>query len=274
MNIQKNLSGDKRKVVVFGSYKQIDNILNYYPTDDVITIELAPRKITRRLNQSIFYEMLAIPPYVISASSMLVRKEDLLFTLGYFTSLATADFDILNEVFSNKIIISAENNNEYGPRMIIAFLLNRLGYETYYFDVSNISNLKDTNIYYSNLAFNDCYNTWTEECIDNVVARLAVIFPQVNINSSLDDILECTGLMKFRNDNIKFINLVNSGHYYPNLFGESVENEDLLLLELQRRIMLTRQSISSQFTKTVIELSTDIINKFYQSQSMSKDNFN
>ena len=266
MNIQDDLS-NKNKVVVFGSYKQIDDILNYYSTDNVVTIELAPRKVTRRLNQSIFYEMLAIPPYVISASSMLVQKEDLLFTLGYFTSLATADFDILSETFINKIIISAENNDEYGPRMIIAFLLNRLGYKTYYFDTSPLR--KEEKTYWSNLAFNDYYSTWVEECIENVISRLKVIFPQVNITSSLDDILECTGLMKFRNDNIKFITQVNSGHYYPSLFGESIEDDNLSLLELQRRIMLTRQSISSQFTKTVIELSTDVINKFYQSQETS-----
>lgn len=317
----------KSKITIFASYNQLDEILEQYDSSKIYTIMNPPRKIIRRLENAPFIEMIALPPYVKAANAGLQEREEILFTLGYFTSLATVDFDLLINILNGGIIISAENNDEYGVRMILAGLLHKLGVNVYYYTSGGnnvplihdecfkdlLSNSSKSNSFksgsskniYNESTFNESNNInvpqmtvlmkyisdlplgeafiqksvknssennikcWGDECLFHLVSRLQLLFPQVNMEDDILGILEKIGLLKFIIDNINYIGLINQGHYLPSIFGEKKEDMTLSLSERLGRILLSRQAVTSQFVKTIIELSSDIVRKHYVEQSKS-----
>ena len=291
---------NKNRKIIFGSYVNLDNMLQQYKSCDIYTIEKPPRKISRRLYDSPFIEMIALPPYVASANKLLQQnsyesffestmndifqlnnlsyfskntsyltdtsnlkstshltndksdselQQQLLFTLGYFASLATVDFDKLINTLSSKIIISSEKNDEYGVRNILGSILGKLGCSIYYYDSGNLSNV----------AFNSEYKNWTDECINLVFGKLKLMFPKVEIDDPLEIIMDHMGLIKFRMDNIVLIDQVNNGHYIPTVFNEKEEDMNLPLVERLGRILISRQAISSKYVQTIIEVSAALI---------------
>lgn len=310
----------KNQIVVFASYDQLDDILKIYESKNIYTIEKPPRKISRRLYNSPFIEMITLPPYLstlihitnpspLSDSNMLSNqhilqqdistasnikdsihdndlsnialismREEILFTLGYFTSLASTDLVQLPLILANKVIITSKKNSIYGAHTILVYVLAKLGCRVCYYSESNlltsewndavidddsddshsqnegyINTLDKLNQYISNLSFQD-YATWADECTANVINRLRLLFPLVNEEDNLTSTLDKTGISKFKFDNVALINRINSGHYIPSIFKEKEENTILSTSERLGRVLLSRQAVTSQFVSAVIDI--------------------
>ena len=270
-------------MVIFGSFNQIDDILKQFKSEDVITITKSPRRITRRIFNSPFIEPITLPPYISSANNLLKNKEEIIFTLGYFASLATTDYYAFINLIENKVLISEEENDEYGAKNILIAFLYKHGYkDIYYFD-KEIKNTPFNNIelrYLNNindidkdlikrLTRDTAYtlfdiDSYAKECSISTISRLQQLFGYISLNDSLPIILEQTGLKKFIDDNKNYIDAVNLGHYIPSLFDEIKEDNTLSPAERCSRVLTSRQAITSQFVQTVISVSADIIRSAYK----------
>ena len=81
----------------------------YFTKNDIYVLDTPPRKIFRRLRPVNVTNELAVPPYAVTARTLVPTQDKILFTLSYIGSLLTNNINQLKSKFDGKLILSAED---------------------------------------------------------------------------------------------------------------------------------------------------------------------
>ena len=128
----------KNTPVYFASYDEFDKYTDY---ENLLFLSLPPRKMARKcsyVNKNLCLINNSILSPVDTAILHNIIPYDTLYTIAYTIILLTADIEKLHNDLCNKIILSEEEPNEYGKRMILIGFLSQIG-----FDCKELSNPTD-----------------------------------------------------------------------------------------------------------------------------------
>lgn len=215
--------------IYFGKYNDIDKYTARFDNKSIVLLSKPPRKIVRRLKNWFYCDAIEVPPYIETGNLLLPEKN--IFTLSYVASLITADIGKL-DILNNKLLLSSEDTGDYGIRTVVIAYLSKLG-----FDCIELNAPKD----------------YTTSCEQQFMDALTAVFKFEGdkYTMPLEKFLKNIGFYMFRLMYEKQLNNINNGIYNTRLFEDNPSN--LSEEEQHRRLVLSRQEISSIFMKVLLE---------------------